>query len=80
MDNLFSIAITISVVYFFIKFFELRFQNEEEKKPFKTIVKDCIVVCISSMIGIYIINQFKPMTGGSSANFNTAAFIDNPGF
>ncbi len=80
MDNTFSIAITISIVYFFIKFFELRFQNEEEKKPLKSIVKDCIIVCISSIVGIYIIDQFIPMTGGSNGNSNTAAFIDSPGF
>ena len=80
MENIFSIAISISVVYFFVKFFELKFQNEEDKKPLKIIIKDCITVCISSIIGIYIFNQFTPMIGGSNGNTNTAAFIDNPGF
>jgi O-antigen/teichoic acid export membrane protein len=80
MENIFSIAITISIVYFFIKFFELKFKNDEEKKPLKNIIKESITVCISSIIGIYIFKQFTPMVGGGNGNSNTAAFIDNPDF
>ena len=76
-DSLISLDLAVSIIYFFVKFFELRFQNEEEKKPLKSILKDSIFVFISTMIGVTIINQFSPMKGGSS---NPSAFIDTPEF
>lgn len=78
-SNLFSIALAISIVYCFLKFFELRFQEEEEKKPLKMIIKDSAFVFISSIIGLSIMSQFNPMKGGNGSS-NPSAFIDTPAF
>ena len=77
MENL-NISITISVIYFFIKFFELRFEKNNETKPLKNILKDCFFVFLASFCGLFIINQF--ISKNSSDLSNTAAFLDNPEF
>jgi hypothetical protein len=44
MNNIFLIAMIISIIYFGIKFIEMKFV-ENEPKPLKIIVRDSILVC-----------------------------------
>jgi hypothetical protein len=47
----------------------------------KVLIRDTIVVCISSIIGVYIISQFKILTKNDvSVGSAPAVFVDTPGF
>lgn len=77
MENIFIVALLISVVFFVVKFIEMRF-IEKETKPFKTLIKDAIWVYFSVIITNYVVLQIYPvMTGGKQT---TPVFTDNPGF
>jgi hypothetical protein len=80
-NNLFMVGLVISVVYFVIKFLEMRFIETESQKPMKVLIRDTVVVCISSIVGFYILEQFKML---SSKNISTgsapAVFVDTPEF
>jgi uncharacterized membrane protein len=81
-NNLFVIGLVISVIYFIVKFLEMRFIESESQKPMKVLLRDTIVVCISSVIGVYVLDQFKNLSkkdtslGGGAPS----VFVDTPGF
>lgn len=60
MENLFLIATIISVVYFLLKFFEMRFLLKESK-PLKILIRDTLVVYFSVLAGTYISYQVTPL-------------------
>jgi len=73
-------------VYFLLKFMEMRFVDPENQKPVKVLIRDCIMVCISTVIGLFVLNQFENI-GSSSASSSSgggggaaAVFTDTPGF
>ena len=84
------IGAVIAVVYFLLKFIEMRFVDPENQKPIKILVRDSIMVCISSVLGVFVLNQFENLGGGGgggggggsgSGGSNTpAVFVDTPGF
>jgi len=84
--NFFVIGAIIATVYFLLKFLEMRFVEQDNHKPIKVLIRDTIVVGISSVIGVYLLEQFKMFdtsnvygnNGGSSSP--PAAFVDTPGF
>ena len=59
MDNIFVIGCVISVVFFLVKFLEMRFSTEEPR-PLKYIMRDSLVVYASCIIGYYLLLQFQP--------------------
>jgi hypothetical protein len=80
-NNLFySFAVTF--IFFLFKFLEAKFQKEDERKPLKILIRETLVVFISSMIGIYLYSQFdlSHLAGGKGVGKSTMAFIDNPSF
>ena len=77
MDNVFIQAGIISVLYLLIKFGEMRLVLKENK-PIKLLMRDTIIVYISSIIGMYIIEQF--LLQGEITKSAPQAFIDNPSF
>ncbi len=80
-NNLFIVGVITGVIYFIIKFLEMRFIETESQKPMKVLIRDTIVVCISSIIGVYIISQFKILTKNDvSVGSAPAVFVDTPGF
>ena len=81
MENIFLIAGFIAVVFFLIKFIEMRF-IEKEAKPLKILFRDTIIVYLSSIIGVLLINQIKPIlqNGGIGGTSTPAVFTDNPAF
>jgi hypothetical protein len=80
-NNLFIVGVITGVIYFIIKFLEMRFIESESQKPMKVLIRDTIVVCVSSIIGVYIISQFKILTKNDvTVGSAPAVFVDTPGF
>ena len=82
MDNIFLLAGIISVIYFIVKFMEMRYV-EKESKPLKLLIKDTIVVFVSIISGNFVYEQLTPvikdnmLNGGNSA---PVAFTDDAPF
>jgi TctA family transporter len=80
MSNIFAVAGVVSAVYFILKFIEMRY-IEKEPKPLKYLVRDCLVVYLSVVVGHFILEQAKPimnLEGGS--NVAPPVFTGNPEF
>lgn len=76
MENSFFIAGGISVIYLLIKLIEMRVILKE-MKPIKDLARDTIIVYLSSILGIFILEQFS---SGITKPTHTTAFIGNPDF
>ena len=84
------VGIVVSVVYFLLKFMEMRFVDPENQKPVKVLVRDSIMVCISTVLGVFVLNQFENIgsiggggsggSGGGGSGGAPAVFVDTPGF
>jgi hypothetical protein len=80
MDNIFVIAGIIAVIFFIIKFIEMRF-IDKESKPLKLLIRDTLVVYVSVIIGYFILEQLKPVIQSAGEGpSGTPVFTDNPGF
>jgi hypothetical protein len=80
MDNIFMFALIVSIVFFIVKFIEMRFLDKEPK-PLKFIVRDTLVVYFSVIFGNFILEQVEPMLNdGAEISKITPVFTDNPGF
>jgi hypothetical protein len=84
---MFVIGVVVSIVYFLLKFMEMRFVETDNQKPLKVLLRDSIVVCISSVLAVFILNQFGDMGGGGGGagsgggtSSTPAVFVDTPGF
>ena len=89
--KIFVIGVVVAIVYFLLKFMEMRFVETDNQKPVRVLIRDSLVVCISSVLAVFILNQFDDMGGGSGGsggsggggggNSSTpAVFVDTPGF
>jgi hypothetical protein len=79
MDNVFVLAGIIAIVFFLIKFIEMRF-IQKEAKPIKGILIDSIIVFIASVLGIYLMEQFGIARALSENKDSPQAFVSNPDF
>lgn len=79
MDNIFLIAGLISFIFFIVKFLEMRYV-EKESKPLKYLIRDSLVVYVSSVIGFFILEQLTPMVENVSKMSHPVVFTDNPSF
>jgi hypothetical protein len=77
MENIFIIAMVISIVFLVVKFIEMRF-IEKESKPLKFLIRDALLVYFSVVISNFLINQINPVV--NSVQKMTPVFTDNPGF
>lgn len=77
-NNIFAVAGIISFTYLIFKFIEMRFL-EKENKPLKTLIKDSLVVYFSVLLGIFILDQIKPITASTEA-ITPPVFTGNPEF
>ena len=77
MDNIFVNAGIIAVVYSLMKFVEMR-MILKEARPVKELLRDTIIVYISTIAGMFIVDQMGTIaaTGKKSAN----VFVGNPEF
>lgn len=76
MDNLFIISGTIAIVYMIVRIAEMKFVLKETK-PLKELVRDSVLVCVSSILGLFILDQFSTTINKSVP---TSAFIGTPDF
>jgi len=78
MDSLFVHAGIISLLYLTIKYLEMRLINKD-MKPIKEVVRDTLIVFVSTVLGMYMISEFMP-SAASLQKEATKAFTDAPGF
>jgi hypothetical protein len=76
MDNIYLVALTISIVYIISKFFEIRFILKENVN-LKQLVIDTILVYFSVILGSFVIEQFIDKTKNLT---QAPVFIDTPKF
>jgi hypothetical protein len=76
MENIFIIAIIISIIFLIFKFIEMRF-IEKENKPLKFLVRDTLIVYCSVISGYFILEQLNPVI---VSEIITPVFTDNPEF
>ena len=79
MDNIFLVAGIISVIFFIVKFLEMRY-IEKEAKPLKILIRDALVVYISVVSGNFILEQLNPVIKENIMLESPIAFTDNPPF
>ena len=74
------VALIISIVFFIVKFIEMRFVDNEPK-PLKLLVRDTLVVYFSVICGNFILEQVEPMlNNGAEISKATQVFTGNPEF
>lgn len=84
--KMFVIGVVVAIVYFLLKFMEMRFVETDNQKPLKVLLRDSIVVCISAVLAVFILNQFDNtgggggVGGGGGTSSTPAVFVDTPGF
>lgn len=76
MDNLYLSAFLVSLIFFIIKFIEIRFITKEEI-ILKKLLINTVIVYFSVIIGYYISDQFKI---SKSIALEAPVFVDGPGF
>lgn len=75
----------IAIVYFIIRFIDMRFVSGETA-PLKVIIQNVLSVYASAIIGLYTLKQFnqtstKSKSGGSEGSVSdTPVFTSAPGF
>jgi hypothetical protein len=79
MDNIFLAAGVISVIFFIAKFLEMQYVDKEPK-PLKILIRDSLLVYISSILGWFVIDQLNPVINDIDLNITPLAFTDNPPF
>ena len=72
----FMLSTAVSVIYLLIRFIEMRFITKETK-PLKTLIRDALLVYVSSLSGFYILQNITPVI---TANVSTGAFTNEPDF
>ena len=79
MNNQVLTAGIISIIYFLIKFIEMRFILKENK-PLKHMVIDTMIVFISATITILLLDQFNLNELIGNVKSVPGAFINKPDF
>jgi hypothetical protein len=79
MDNIFLAAGIISVIFFIAKFLEMQY-IDKEPKPLKILIRDSLLVYISSILGWFVLDQLKPVINDIDISTTPLAFTDNPPF
>lgn len=78
MENLFLISGIVAFVYFLMKFIEMRFLLKESK-PIKILLRDSLLVYLSSVVALFIYDNVSD-NGKPSGNVDVQVFTGNPGF
>jgi heme/copper-type cytochrome/quinol oxidase subunit 3 len=87
-SNAYIVSGIIAFVFLVAKFIEMRFANnksggeddEPVVKPMKFLLRDALLVYVSSLLGFYIIAQFEEHSSSGSAAKDVAAFTGGPDF
>lgn len=76
---MYIIAGIISVIFFIVKFLEMRY-IDDEPKPLKLIIRDTLIIYVSSVCGFFIYDQLNPIINDIETPSVPLAFVDNPPF
>ena len=76
MDNTFTYSLIISLVYIIIKFIEKKLILKNNNKSLKDLIKESIIVYLSSFLGIYVVEQYN----SNLIIKEPTAFTENPSF
>jgi len=89
-SNAYIVSGIIAFVFLVAKFLEMRFSganaategedNGVQPKPLKFLLRDTLLVYMSSLLGFYIIAQFEEHSAVNSAVKEVAAFTGGPDF
>ena len=80
MENTYAIATAISVVYFIIKYIEVRMVKKDDD-PMSKLMKDSLVVFLSCVVGLFVLGQVGTiLSDGGGKRGGSLAFTDNPNF
>ena len=87
-NNMYIISGIITFVFLVAKFIEMRFANKSsseeneaaQPKPLKLLMRDALLVYVSSLLGFYIIAQFEEHSATGLASKEVAAFTGGPDF
>ena len=81
----------IAIIFFIVKFLEMRFISGETL-PLKVLIRETIIVYLASVVGMYTLSQFRQSdlvkniggggggVGGASDAAVVGAFTANPDF
>ncbi len=73
----FAISLSISFVYVLLKIIEMKMLDKKQK-PLKPVLKDSIIVFMSSLFGMFVMDQVNIQSKPTSTASNV--FVDNPDF
>lgn len=76
-NNNFLIACAIAVVFAISKFIEKRFVLKDDELVLKDLVRDVIMVYVSSVVGLFVIEQVSETV---NATAGLSAFTGKPDF
>jgi heme/copper-type cytochrome/quinol oxidase subunit 3 len=87
-SNAYIVSGIIAFVFLVAKFLEMRFSGANtategegvQPKPLKFLLRDTLLVYVSSLLGFYIIAQFEEHSAVNSAVKEVAAFTGGPDF
>ena len=80
MENIFLYAGVISVIYFVVKFVEMKYVDQESK-PLKVLVRDTILVYASVILGDFVMGQVAPKVNDAlTSSVTPEVFNDTPDF
>ena len=75
MQRLFLVSTVVAITYVLIRFIEMRFILKENK-PLKVLFRDTIIVYLSTVSGLFVLDQFATSIGKSAPK----VFTDIPNF
>ena len=80
-------ALVITTIFFVIKYFTdtRNAKKTEGTVPGRSLIRDSVLVCVSSIVGLLIYNQFVPVqsvvkTAMGTGSSNAAVFTEKPNF
>ena len=79
MNQFILVSIITSIIFFLIKFIKMRF-IDKETIPLKEIFKETGYVCVSSLLGGFLMEQFKFNNILESIKEVPSVFTNEPGF
>ena len=87
MNSVIISSLVITTIFFVAKYFvdTKNATNTEDRAPGKELIRESVLVCISSIVGLLLYNQFAPVHSvvksaiGAGSN-NAAAFTEKPNF
>ena len=94
-NNAYIVSGIIAFVFLVAKFLEMRFsgannvvdnegeeapQSQPQSKPLKFLLRDTLLVYMSSLLGFYVISQFEEHVATNAVVKEVAAFTGGPDF